>query len=160
MIIKATTFNGEDVQLKVTDCPVRINNTIIVLANVRNSDTIQHCSIRREKDGIEEFSYVFTAKYKKFVGYVVMKDKRFIAYSPSEEKYYELEDSFLYRPCGNLKFMDELRKVADPITFEVAGEKYSLKQIIGSVDKNKIVLYTFSGHIQITIKDESEVIYE
>lgn len=155
MKIVGLTLLNKVIDIPITSCPVRINNDCIIMKKKPGSELIQHKSIHRKSEDIEEYSYVFDDKYQ-FIGYVVYKDG-FKLYKPKTDEFVDIPQKVGYMPNRNIKQMALLAEKSDPIEFEVKGEKFLFKYIVGC-DGDSYIMYSKAGLKLVEIEDESEVL--
>jgi hypothetical protein len=158
MLLTGMTFDNKRIPINITDCPVRINRSTLILANRPGSELIQNSTVRRSLNidsAYEEYSYVFDKDFK-FIGFLLFKEK-FIIYNPNTKLFTELKDDMKFIPNTNIRIINQLSKVADQIKFKFNNEEYLFKHILGRTDKG-ILIYTRKSPKLLNIADESEVI--
>lgn len=154
MTLKAQCIDGTIVDIKITDCPVRISKELAVLAALPMSKLIYDCSIKRCEDKYVEYSYVFDESYK-LIGYLIYKSGWKVCSTDTNE-FFDLKDEYTFTPNQNIKLIGKLHTLSDPITFTVNDHKYGIRSIIGKYE-GKFIL-NISGRIRyIDIGSESEV---
>lgn len=154
MTLKAQCIDGTIVDVKVSDCPVRINKDLMILANVPMSKLVYDCSLKRCEGKYIEYSYVFDGEYK-LIGYLLYKSGWKLCNKDTEE-FSELKDEYTFTFNQNIKLIAKLQGLTDPITFSIGDSKYGIRSIIGRYE-GKFMLYV-NGKIEyIDIGSESEV---
>lgn len=154
MTLKAQCIDGTIIDVKVSDCPVRISKDLMILANVPMSKLIYDCSLKRCDGAYVEYSYVFGTDYQ-LIGYLLYKSG-WKLYSKETKQFSELKEGYTFTPNQNIRLIDKLQKLTDPITFSIGGNNYGIRSIIGRY-KGKYMLY-INGNIEyIDIGSESEV---
>lgn len=154
MTLKAQCIDGTIVDVKVSDCPVRISKDMMILANVPMSKLIYDCSLKRCEDKLVEYSYVFNEEYQ-LIGYLLYKSGWKLLNKDTNE-FLELKDEYSFTPNQNIRLIEKLQGLTDPITFSVDGKVYSVRSIIGRYE-GKYMLYVNGSIEYIDIVSESEV---
>lgn len=154
MTLKAQCVDGTIVDVKVSDCPVRIDKNITILANVPMSKLVYDCSLKRCEGKYVEYSYVFGGDYQ-LIGYLLYKSGWKLL-DKDTNKFSELRDEYTFAANQNIKLIDRLQKLTDPITFTVGNETFNIRSIIGSYE-GKCVLYVNGVIKYIYIGSENEV---
>lgn len=157
MTLKAQCIDGTLVDVKVSDCPVRINKDLMILANVPMSKLVYDCSLKRCEGKYVEYSYVFNGDYQ-LIGYLLYKSG-WKMYNKDTEEYEELREEYTFTQNQNIRLIDKLQKLTDPITFTVDGKKYGIRSIIGKYE-GKFMLYVNGSTEYIYIGCESEVLIQ
>lgn len=154
MTLKAQCIDGTIVDVKVSDCPVRISKDLMILANVPMSKLMYDCSLKRCEGSLVEYSYVFNKDYQ-LIGYLLYKSG-WKLYNKDTKEFSELESEYTFTANQNIKLIDKLQKLTDPIVFSIGNNRYGIRSIIGRYE-GKFMLYV-NGNIEyIDIVSESEV---
>lgn len=154
MTLKAQCVDGTIVDVKVSDCPVRISKDLMILANVPMSKLMYDCSLKRCEGKYVEYSYVFNEDYQ-LIGYLLYKSG-WKLYNKETKEFSELKDEYTFSSNQNIRLIDKLQKLTDPITFTIGDNRYGVRSIIGRYE-GKFMLYV-NGNIEyIDIVSESEV---
>ncbi len=154
MTLKAQCIDGTIVDVKVSDCPVRISKDLMILANVPMSKLMYDCTLRRCDDKHVEYSYVFGGNYR-LIGYLVYKSGWKVL-SRDLKHFSELREEYSFTSNQNVRLISRLQRFVDPITFTINGSKYGIRSIIGRYE-GRFMLYV-NGNIEyIDIVSESEV---
>lgn len=154
MDLKGTTFDGKDILISVIDCPVRIDNKTIILANKPGSPLIATYSLRRVINSVlEEYAYVFDSD-KNFMGYILIIDKRIKLYNPYTQKYVDMNADYEIIKCSNVDQMRRLSELTDHIRFYVDDQEYLLKHILAPSGDDSIVMFNSTSKIyNLKVKD-------
>lgn len=158
MLLTGMTFDNKRVPIAITDCPVRINRSTLILANRPGSELIQNSTVRRSlsiDSAYEEYSYVFDKDFK-FIGFLLFKDK-FVIYNTNTKEFTELRDDMKFIPNTNIRIINQLSKITDRIKFKFNDEEYLFKHILGRTDDG-ILVYKRKSPKLLNIINESEVI--
>lgn len=154
MTLKAQCIDGTIVDVKVSDCPVRISKDLMILANVPMSKLMYDCSLKRCEDKYVEYSYVFNEEYQ-LIGYLLYKSGWKVCDKDTHE-FSELKEEYTFTSNQNIKLIGKLQQLTDPIMFTVGDSKYGVRSIIGRYE-GRHMLYV-NGNIEyICIGSESEV---